>query len=454
MPRMTLCKDSSPHFKNIVSDLCIISSITSGPSQSLSPSRVFRTKILRLDTYLAKRIFNHEPYTSLTALKMPDLLARGISINPRTRCFVREKPKDVDRLDARRASSTKQFALGLRIPITDFEGVQEDEAAALPARPNWGPPPGHPIINGPMDETVEPVDRPARPVVQNGRGERSRGSQVQHGEQRPPSKVVEQGLRDQRAGLRGSHNEEPTHRSRANPMQKEWEQEQRPPSRVVEQGLLNQQERSRRSHNEEPSQSHHRSRPSQHESRYPPAPIAQPAHSLHSPRASQQISQAASLRHPSGSRDHAHSHRSDPRVARLEMPTGPALHNAERRQPRSSVGEQRSRQSARDAPSNHFQQPEHHQGIPAPPRVQQLRNEESRSSRSSRASRNSGHSTRGLIEEYRERVSARGSQEDERSQRSASRTSSRSEPHVIGQQASPAAVDLEARAAPVKVSRR
>lgn len=342
---------------------------------------------------------------------MPDLLARGISINPRTRCFVREKPKDVDRLDARRASSTKQFALGLRIPITDFEGVQEDEAAALPARPNRGPPPGHPIINGPMDETVEPVDRPARPGVQNERGERSRGSQVQHGEQRPPSKVVEQ-------------------------------------------GLLNQQERSRRSHNEEPSQSHHRSNPSQHESRYPPAPIAQPPHSLHSPRASQQISQAASLRHSSGSRDHAHSHRFDPRVARLEMPTGPVLHDAERTQSRSSAGEQRSRQSARDAPSNHFQQPEHHHGIPAPPRVQQLRNEESRSSRSSRASRNSGHSARGLIEEYREGVSARGSQEDERSQRSASRTSSRSEPHVIGQQASPAAVDLEARAAPVKVSRR
>lgn len=124
---------------------------------------------------------------------MPNPLARGISINPRTRCFVREKPKDVARLDAQRASSIKPLALGLRVPITDFEGVQEEEDVPLPARgvqPDRGPPPGHPIINGPMDETVEPVGEKARPVAESGRGERLRASQVQQGRkegQRPPS---------------------------------------------------------------------------------------------------------------------------------------------------------------------------------------------------------------------------------------------------------------------------
>lgn len=385
---------------------------------------------------------------------MPNPLARGISINPRTRCFVREKSKDVARLDAQRASSTKQFALGLHIPITDFEGVQEDEEAALPARPNRGPPPRHPIINGPMDETVEPVNGPARPVVQNGRWERSRGSQAQQGEQRAPLRVVEKGLRDQQVGVRGSHNGQPSHRSMANQTEKEREQEQRPPSRVVGQDLLNQPERSRPSLKKAPSQSHRHSRTSQHEPRCPPGPIAQPPNSPRSPRVSQQAPESASMRHSSGSRDHARSHSSDPRAPRPEMPTGPAHHNAEGRHSMSSAGQHRSRLSARDLPPNHSQQPGQHQGIPAQQRVQQLRNEESRSSRSSRASRNNGHSARGSIQESRERVPARGSQEDERSQHSASRTPSRSDPHAFGQRVNPVAVDLEAGVAPARVSRR
>jgi len=386
---------------------------------------------------------------------MPNPLARGISINPRTRCFVREKPKDVARLDAQRATSTKKLALGLCVPITDFEGVQEEEEVPMPARgvqQNRGPPPGHPIINGPMDETVECADGRARPVAEGGRGERSRASQVQQireGGQRPPSRAVEQGLPNQQAGSRPSRNEAPSQRSRASQVQQGREEGQRPPSRVIEQGLPNEQAGSRRSRNEAPNQSPHPSRPSQHESQRPPAPIAQTPSNTQSPHASQQAPQASPLRHSAGSRGPARSYPSDPQAPRPEMPASPAHHNAEERQSRSRAGSQRSRHSARDSPPNPLQQQE--QGIPAPQRVQQLLNEESRSSRSSHAS---GHPARGSIQEYRERVPARGSQGNGRSGQSASRTSSRGEPHQFGQQVSSAAVDLEAGMQQVRVSRR
>jgi len=476
---------------------------------------------------------------------MPNPLARGISINPRTRCFVREKPKDVARLDAQRASSIKQLALGLRVPITDFEGVQEEEEVPLPARgvqPNQGPAPGHPIINGPMDETAEPVDGRARPVAEGGRGERSRGTQVQQGGQRPPSRVVDQGLPDQQAGglrrsrnevpsqrsrasqvqqgeegqrpmsrvperslpnqqerSRRSHNEEPSRSSRASQLQQGRGEGQPPPSRVIEQGLPNQQERSRRSHNEAPNQadnqrsrasqnsqgregeerppsrvveqglpnqqagsralrneapnqSPHPSRLSQKESQRPPAPIAQALSNSHTPRVSQQAPQASPLRHSSCRRDHARSHHSDPRISRPEIPASPAHNNPEERRSRSSAGGQRSRHSARDSPPALPQQhQQHEQGIPAPLRVQQLQNEESRLPGGSYASRESGRSARGSVQEYCERVPARGSQGTGRSGQSAS---SRGDPHQFGQQVSPNAVDLEAGLPPVRVSRR
>lgn len=290
---------------------------------------------------------------------MPNPLARGISVNPRTRCFVREKPKDVARLDPKRASSMKQLGLGLRIPLTDFEGVQEEEAA-IPARgaqPGRGPPQEHPIINGPMDETVK-----ERPVTEGGRGESSRARQNQQGR----------------------------------------EQGQRPPSRVVEQGLPNQQAGSRRSRNEALGQPSHRPRPSQHESRRPPVPIAQTPDTPHP-----QAPQAPSLRHSSGSRDHARSHHSAPRTPGPEMPVSSAHNNAEERRSRSNADGQRSRYSVRDAPPNLLYQQQQEQGEPAPQRVQQLQNEESRSSCSNHASRESRHSARASVQETRERFPAR-----------------------------------------------
>jgi hypothetical protein len=58
------------------------------------------------------------------------------------------------------------------------------------------------------------------------------------------------------------------------------------------------------------------------------------------------------------------------------------------------------------------------------------------------------------MQECRERVPARGSQGDRRSQQSASRTSSRGDPHQFGEQVSPIAVGLEAGRPPVGVLRR
>ncbi len=393
---------------------------------------------------------------------MPNPLARGISINPRTRCFVREKPKDVARLDEKRASTMKQLALGFRVPITDFEGVQEEEDVPLPAhgvQRNQGPPPGHPIINGPMDETLEPAGEKARPLADGSRGKRLRASQVQQGReegQHPQSRVPEQGLPNQHERSRQSRNEEPSHRSRASQVQQGREEGQRPPSRVVEQGLPNQQADLRASRNEAPPQSLNHSRPSQHESQRPPAPIAQALSSSHTPRVSQQAPHASPLRHSARSQDHARSQPSVPRAPRPEMPASPAHHDAEERYSRSSAGSQPSRRTARDSPANPLRQQhqQREQGIPAPQRVQQLQNEESRSSRGSHASRESGRSARGSMQEVRERVPARESQGDRRSQQSASRTSSRGDPHQFGEQVDPIAVDLEARRPPVGALRR
>lgn len=447
---------------------------------------------------------------------MPNPLARGISINPRTRCFVREKPKDVARLDAQRASSTKQLALGLCVPITDFEGVQEEAEVPLPAngaQPNRGPPPGHPIINGPMDETVEPV-------AEGGREKRARGSsQALQGGQRPPSRVVEQGLPALQAGARGSRQEIRSERQRASQNQQGRVGEQRPPSRVVEQGIPREQEnsgrsrdgapgqRSRASRNQEgqrlqsriteqglpnqqgrsrhsckeeasqrsrasqrehppsevseqglpheqvhsrPSRNEAPSHSSRHSSQSQHAPIAQPLDGLRSPHISQQASQAAPLRHSSGSVNHARSHPSSLR----EMTVNPAHNTVEERQSRSNAGSQRSRHSARNPPpSPHQSQQQEQQASPVPHRVQQLQDEESRSLRRSHASRDSGHSARSSIHEFGERVPARGSQHG-RSEQSASRTSARRDAHQSGLQVRPDAEDFDARVAPLRILRR
>lgn len=66
---------------------------------------------------------------------MPSSLAPGVSINMKTRCLVRSKPKDLDRHEEQHEASIRKIGPGLFIPFTNWQNIPEEDP--LPAN---GPP--------------------------------------------------------------------------------------------------------------------------------------------------------------------------------------------------------------------------------------------------------------------------------------------------------------------------
>ena len=109
----------------------------------------------------------------------------GVSVNVNTRCLVKEKPKDRERLNEVRKAATKHVGLGIRIPFTDYEGVPTEEAQlqANEPRPKPGRFPTHQRSRrvAQMEPDVESQLPPSRQsrrssISRHMRGHESQGS--------------------------------------------------------------------------------------------------------------------------------------------------------------------------------------------------------------------------------------------------------------------------------------
>ena len=158
---------------------------------------------------------------------MVNFLAPGVAINRKNQCFVREKPKDHDKLQERRQASTRDIGFGIHIPFTQFEGIPEDEG---PLQANGPPPPklapalqpqhrngsaSHPSRHSAGKQQVEGSKAGRSGASQNAK--QSGGSRRSDGHAsqvtQPPERIVVEGGLDDQESVHQSRGQQRTHSS-------------------------------------------------------------------------------------------------------------------------------------------------------------------------------------------------------------------------------------------------
>ena len=339
---------------------------------------------------------------------MVNLLPRGVSVNPKTRCLVREKPEDRARLDEQRKASVRQVALGISVPITNFEGL---------------PPDDNPTPNNQM----RPVKRPP----QGQRMDEPAARLVAQDNQRQPS-LVPQNQRSKEASRSGqSLGPAGIDGQRALPL-------------APQGGFPEEARRSRESRAQASNRSSRSSHQFQRDPQRPPSLVPQGHRAngaaSHGSRGSQQA--GGTPQRSLDARGNASSCHSS-RISGPEAQRGHGLPNEQSRS-RHSQESQRSRHSAQENTNDSRLRPEVHR----PP---QIPVEESRSPHRQRSDR-SRPSARQFLREQHDRDAARASLQGRDFPRQIpSNTSSLEDPHHFGQEAGPDP-DLEAGMPPSRES--
>ena len=269
-------------------------------------------------------------------------LTSGVSVNVKARCLVREKPKDRERLDELRKASTKRVAFGIDIPFTTFEGIPDEE---LPFQANEVP-------QKEGRSSAHPTNRPGAQM----------GSDL---ESQPPT-MISPILQPPKTSL-----------SRPNPIQGSQRAQRTPPSMVAG-GLPPELPSRGRGHGQQSRNSTHDSRRSRRNSQVSQLTNQQP-------QSPENPTNMAGKMHP----DFFDSQNRESFVSQMSVDKAP---DTQKEFPSLSVGNQRSRQSARE--------PSHQkQTRPIPQRVQDLFAEGSRSSRNTQESQRTSHSARQMVQE-------------------------------------------------------